>query len=60
MVVIQMKVATRGFLKETDVSKEKHHPYFLGQEWVEQPQNQTVAEGRDAVLACRVRNKVPP
>ena len=28
------------------------------QEWLEPPKNTTVPEGRDAVLACRVRNKV--
>ena len=32
------------------------------QEWLEPPKNTTVPEGRDAVLACRVKNKVadPP
>ena len=28
------------------------------QEWLEPPRNTTVPEGRDAVLACRVKNKV--
>ena len=28
------------------------------QEWLEPPKNTTVPEGRDAVLACRVKNKV--
>ena len=30
------------------------------QEWLEPPKNTTVPEGRDAVLACRVKNKVLP
>ena len=28
------------------------------QEWLQQPSNTTVMEGTDAVLACRVTNKV--
>ena len=28
------------------------------QEWIEKPQDVIVKEGRDAVLACKVRNKV--